>query len=138
MIMIVMFSNTYCYPYKHNVSKYNFLEYNTYVLYIHQLCMHCTLFYCSSLQSILRQDGLPEEAGASYKHICIKDTPYLMLLRGNSHQGMWILTRWQLQMLDQKCNFLQERGGLVVTLLIFICMDVCLFSRCMQCIYPFV
>ena len=45
--------------------------------------------------------------------MCIGDAPYLLLWRGNSHQGLWILTRWKLQMLERKCEFLQERGRCV-------------------------
>lgn len=45
--------------------------------------------------------------------MCIGDAPYLLLWQGNTHhQAMWILTRWQLQLLHQKCNFLEERGRL--------------------------
>ena len=44
--------------------------------------------------------------------MCIGDAPYLLLWQGNTHQAMWILTRWQLQLLHHKCNFLEERGRL--------------------------
>mmetsp|Transcript_28299 Transcript_28299/g.38967 ORF Transcript_28299/g.38967 Transcript_28299/m.38967 type:complete len:287 (+) Transcript_28299:662-1522(+) len=57
--------------------------------------------------SFLQEDGLVE--AASYHHVCIGDRPYVEVQR-NTHQAVWVLTKWQLVLLQNKCNFLQEAG----------------------------
>ena len=59
-----------------------------------------------TMQSLLLHDALSEEE-ASYHHICLGDKPYIEV-RGNTHQALWILTRWQILKLQEKCNFLNE------------------------------
>lgn len=54
-------------------------------------------------QDIFEQELLEETP--SFSHICIKDRPYLRV-DGNTHQAMWILTQYQVLMLQEKCSFL--------------------------------
>lgn len=50
------------------------------------------------------------EGSLAFEHICVGGAPYLEV-HWNTHQALWILTKWQLQMLQNKCNFLHEYGG---------------------------
>ena len=57
-------------------------------------------------QSLLLHDSLSEE-DTSYHHICLGDKPYIEV-RGNTHQALWMLSRWQVLKLQKKCKFLNE------------------------------
>lgn len=56
-------------------------------------------------QDVLEQELLEEMP--DFVPICITDKPYLVV-RGNIHQAMWILTRSQVEMLQDKCSFLNQ------------------------------
>lgn len=48
-----------------------------------------------------------------FKPVCVKDQPYLQISNGftpnsNPHQAIWILTKAQLMVLDQKCQFFNQ------------------------------
>lgn len=45
-----------------------------------------------------------------FRYICLENLPYLEV-HGNIHQGMWMLTKIQVLLLDDKCAFLSENEG---------------------------
>eukprot|EP01038_Epipyxis_sp_PR26KG_P011957 gene11957-16005_t len=48
------------------------------------------------------------EAPDLLRPVCVADEPY-MKVEGNTHQAMWILTREQIDILHNKCSFLNHR-----------------------------
>jgi hypothetical protein len=56
-------------------------------------------------QDIFEQENMEETPNLS--HMCIGDTPYLAV-SGNTHQAMWIFTREQVNLLQEKCQFLNH------------------------------
>jgi hypothetical protein len=54
---------------------------------------------------VLEQDNLEELPGLY--PICLNAIPYIRV-DGNTHQGMWILNRNQIDVLDKKCEFLNQ------------------------------
>jgi hypothetical protein len=47
------------------------------------------------------------EETPKFRPICIGDAPFL-IVEGNIHQAMWILTNEQIKVLQTKCNFLNQ------------------------------
>lgn len=56
-------------------------------------------------QDIIEQEMLEETP--SFHPICINKEPYIKV-DGNIHQAMWIFTRQQVMMLQEKCQFLNQ------------------------------
>lgn len=71
------------------------------------------VFFCrGSLQGphfseadIFGQEFLEETP--KFRPVCIDDAPFL-IVEGNIHQAMWILTNEQIKVLQTKCNFLNQ------------------------------
>jgi hypothetical protein len=47
------------------------------------------------------------EETPNFRPTCIANSPYLVV-EGNIHQAMWILTREQVETLQGKCSFLNQ------------------------------
>lgn len=56
-------------------------------------------------QDIFEQDLMEETP--NFRPTCIMDSPYLAV-EGNIHQAMWIFTRTQVNILQDKCGFLNQ------------------------------
>lgn len=54
------------------------------------------------------EEELMEEV-PQFKPICIEEQPYLVV-HGNIHQAMWIFTKQQVLMLEEKCAFLEQNN----------------------------
>lgn len=59
-------------------------------------------------QDLFEQELLEEMP--DFHPICIKDDPYLKV-GGNIHQAMWVLTQQQVNMLQEKCSFLNQSSA---------------------------
>lgn len=59
-------------------------------------------------QDIFEQELLEETP--EFVPICIKNQPYIRV-HGNTHQAIWILTRQQVLMFQEKCNFLNQNSS---------------------------
>eukprot|EP01036_Dinobryon_divergens_P029057 gene29057-38109_t len=59
----------------------------------------------SGEQDIFEQDLMEETP--NFRPTCIANSPYLVV-EGNIHQAMWILTREQVETLQGKCSFLNQ------------------------------
>lgn len=53
-------------------------------------------------QDIIETDLLEETP--TFQQICVNNTR-LIHVKGNTHQGMWVLTQGQIRMLEERCNF---------------------------------
>jgi len=56
-------------------------------------------------QDIYEQDLMEETP--NFRPICIANAPYLAV-EGNIHQGMWVLTKEHIDILQEKCGFLNQ------------------------------
>lgn len=56
-------------------------------------------------QEIYGQEYLEETP--NFRPVCINDAPFL-IVEGNIHQAMWILTHKQVLALQKKCHFLNQ------------------------------
>jgi len=56
-------------------------------------------------QDIYEQDLMEETP--NFRPICIENSPYLAV-EGNIHQGMWVLTKEHVDILQEKCGFLNQ------------------------------
>lgn len=54
-------------------------------------------------QDMVETDLLEEKP--TFAPICVNETEPYISVRGNTHQGMWALTRGQILMLEERCNF---------------------------------
>jgi hypothetical protein len=54
---------------------------------------------------IIEQDLLEEMP--NFKPVCLKGSPYLVV-EGNIHQAIWVLTQSQVNLLQEKCSFLNQ------------------------------
>lgn len=59
-------------------------------------------------QDIFEQELLEETP--EFVPVCIKEKPYIHV-QGNIHQGMWVLTRQQIYMLQEKCGFMNQSSA---------------------------
>jgi hypothetical protein len=59
-------------------------------------------------QDVFEQELLEEMP--QFNPICIEDQPYIQV-QGNIHQAMWIFTRQQVLMLQEKCSFLNQSSA---------------------------
>jgi hypothetical protein len=59
-------------------------------------------------QDVIEQELLEEMP--DFHPVCISDKPYLHV-HGNIHQAMWILTKSQVSMLQEKCSFLNQSSA---------------------------
>ncbi len=61
-----------------------------------------------SEQDLIEQELLEEMP--NFRPLCIGDTPYLRV-EGNIHQAIWVLTRSQVFLLQEKCSFLNQSSA---------------------------
>lgn len=59
-------------------------------------------------QDVFEQELLEETP--EFVPICIKNQPYIRV-HGNTHQAIWILTRQQVLMFQEKCDFLNQNSS---------------------------
>ena len=57
---------------------------------------------------VIEQEMLEELP--NLKPVCLQNAPYIMV-EGNTHQAMWILSRDQIIGLDNKCGFLNQTSS---------------------------
>ena len=67
-------------------------------------------------QDIIEQDLLEEMP--NFRPVCIANVPYLKV-EGNIHQAMWVLTTTQINLLQEKCQFLNQSSASRLVLLVF-------------------
>jgi len=61
-----------------------------------------------SARDVVEQELMDEEP--NFSHICIANEPYLQVT-GNMHQAMWIFTQDHINILQEKCNFLNHSSA---------------------------
>jgi hypothetical protein len=59
-------------------------------------------------QDIIEQELMEEMP--SFNHVCLNNHPYLHVT-GNIHQAIWVLTKQQVIMLQEKCSFLNQTSA---------------------------
>lgn len=103
----ILFKYSHLIAYLHETKKLHQLDSKNGLLYHSigfQRYRHLHFQHGWGESDIIEQDLLEETP--TFKPICVNDTDPYLVVEGNPHQAMWILTQQQIFMLQEKCLFL--------------------------------